>query len=179
MNEPQTSTSSPGIRRWMMSGLGSGYAPVASGTFGSGVALVIALACWGGAYLAGQLAWLDFIWLLLVFLASAGCVRWGEWAVEYYANRSRKPGDPGMVVIDEFAGQWLSLVAIPMQNFDRAMLVLACQFFLFRLFDVIKPPPARQLERLPLGWGILCDDLAAAVYANIVGQIIFRVIWPI
>jgi phosphatidylglycerophosphatase A len=52
--------------------------------------------------------------------------------------------------------------------------VLAVQFFLFRLFDVVKPPPARQLERLPAGWGILLDDLAAGIYANIVGQVVFR-----
>ena len=53
--------------------------------------------------------------------------------------------------------------------------VLAVQFFFFRLFDVIKPPPGRQLEKLHGGWGILLDDIAAGIYANIVGQIIFRV----
>lgn len=169
-----------GMKRWVVSGLGIGYMPIASGTFGSGIAIALALACWGGVYIAGkQFAWLDPIWLILTALASVACVRWGPWAVEYYAKRSRKLGDPGVVVIDEFAGQWLSLVALPMPTLGRTLMVLACQFFFFRLFDVIKPPPARQFERLPMGWGILCDDLAAGVYANIIGQIIFRVIWPL
>jgi len=52
--------------------------------------------------------------------------------------------------------------------------VLLAGFLAFRIFDITKPPPARQLERLPAGWGILLDDLAAAVYANLLCQIIFR-----
>jgi phosphatidylglycerophosphatase A len=54
------------------------------------------------------------------------------------------------------------------------LLTLAVAFAAFRLFDVTKPPPARQLEKLPGGWGILLDDLAAAVYANILCQIALR-----
>ncbi len=53
--------------------------------------------------------------------------------------------------------------------------VLVGQFLLFRVFDVVKPPPARQAEALPAGWGILTDDLIAGVYANLVGQVIWRV----
>jgi phosphatidylglycerophosphatase A len=55
-------------------------------------------------------------------------------------------------------------------------LTLLLAFAAFRLFDVTKPPPARQLEHLPAGWGILMDDLAAAVYANLLCQIILRLV---
>ena len=56
---------------------------------------------------------------------------------------------------------------------------LAAAFLAFRIFDITKPPPARQLERLPAGWGILLDDLAAAVYANLVCQVLLRWVLPI
>jgi len=55
---------------------------------------------------------------------------------------------------------------------------VAVQFFLFRVFDIVKPTPARQLERLPHGWGIMADDLAVAVYVNLIGQVAFRYLWP-
>jgi phosphatidylglycerophosphatase A len=71
--------------------------------------------------------------------------------------------DPGFVVIDEVAGQWLVLAATP---FDLAHGVLA--FVLFRFFDIVKPWPARQLERLPAGTGIVVDDLAAGAWGVVV-----------
>lgn len=166
------------IRRTLMSGFGLGYAPVASGTFGSAGAIAIALLIWlvvrqlgGGAFA------LDAAWVLLIVLAGAVCVAYGPWAAKYYAGRSRKEGDPGQVVIDEFAGQWLSLLLIPLPtaSLNQTLIALGLQFFLFRVFDVIKPPPGRQLEKLHGGWGILMDDLAAGVYANVVGQVVLRV----
>jgi len=71
--------------------------------------------------------------------------------------------DPQNVVIDEVAGQWLTLAAAA-PDWRHALAGLA----LFRLFDITKPWPARQLERLPAGWGIMLDDLAAGLYAAIV-----------
>jgi phosphatidylglycerophosphatase A len=163
------------MRKWAVTGLGLGFAPVAPGTFGSAGAILVAAALWAIGYTTGSgPAVLNVLWVLLTILAGIGCVIWGAWAIDYFAARSRKPGDPGPVVIDELAGQWISLVALPMGSLRQTLAVLAVQFFLFRLFDVIKPPPARQLERLPAGWGILLDDLAAGIYANIVGQIVFR-----
>lgn len=73
--------------------------------------------------------------------------------------------DPGFVVIDEVAGQWVALIHA---HADWASLLLA--FLLFRFFDILKPWPARRLERLPAGWGIVFDDLAAGVYALLVVQ---------
>ncbi len=166
------------IRKLAMTGLGTGYSPVASGTAGSALAIAIAVGVW--AAMDGSSPWLlNLAWLAMILAASIICVAWGSWAVECYAGRCRKVGDPGQVVIDEFAGQWLSLVAIPLpgrEHLSTALGVFALQFLLFRVFDVIKPPPSRQLERLPAGWGILFDDLGAAVYANLIGQVIVRVL---
>lgn len=75
--------------------------------------------------------------------------------------------DPGHVVIDEVAGQWIALALMPL-DIGHALLGLA----LFRLFDITKPPPARQLERLHGGLGIMMDDIAAGVYALLAGVIV-------
>ena len=166
------------IRRWLITGLGLGYSPVASGTAGSAGAVAISLGVWAAAHTTGVGSFgLNLAWVTLSLLATAGCVRWGNWAIDYFASRGGKPGDPGQVVLDEFAGQWVALIALPMPSIERTLMVLGVQFFLFRVFDVLKPPPARRLEKLHGGWGIALDDLAAGIYANLVGQMIFRVFW--
>ncbi len=71
--------------------------------------------------------------------------------------------DPQIVVIDEVAGQWLALTLAP-PSLPFALLALV----LFRVFDILKPPPVRWLERLPEGTGIVVDDLAAGLYALLV-----------
>jgi phosphatidylglycerophosphatase A len=71
--------------------------------------------------------------------------------------------DPGPVVIDEAIALPLVLSVVPPA--DRGLIVLAAAFVLFRIFDIAKPPPCRQLERLPAGLGIMADDQAAAVMA--------------
>jgi phosphatidylglycerophosphatase A len=73
--------------------------------------------------------------------------------------------DPGHVVIDEVAGQLIALIAIPADWRHAALSLL-----LFRLFDIFKPPPIRQLERLPAGTGIMLDDVAAGLFALAVAQ---------
>jgi phosphatidylglycerophosphatase A len=75
--------------------------------------------------------------------------------------------DPGHVVIDEVAGQLIALIALP-ADWPHAVLALV----LFRLLDILKPPPIRQLERLPGGTGILLDDVAAGLIACVVAQIL-------
>lgn len=81
----------------------------------------------------------------------------------------RGQGDPSAVVLDETAGQWVALGVWTL--LDPATLtigVLAASFLLFRLFDIVKPWPIRALERLPGGWGIVADDLAAGLAAGLV-----------
>jgi phosphatidylglycerophosphatase A len=68
--------------------------------------------------------------------------------------------DPQIVVIDEVAGQIIALIAAPL-----AWKTFLAGFILFRAFDIVKPPPVRQLERLPEGTGIVLDDVAAGIYA--------------
>jgi phosphatidylglycerophosphatase A len=74
--------------------------------------------------------------------------------------------DPGHVVIDEVAGQLIALIAIP-ADWQHAALSL----LLFRFFDILKPPPVRQLERLHGGTGIMLDDVAAGLFALAVAQL--------
>lgn len=74
--------------------------------------------------------------------------------------RSSGLKDPQIVVIDEVAGQLVALIAVPV-----TWKCLLAGFILFRTFDILKPPPVRQLERLPEGFGIVVDDLGAGLYA--------------
>ena len=129
-------------------GLGSGYAPVAPGTAGSlvGLALFWALQ---GLPLGGQAA-------ATALMFAAGVVAGGRVARRVGAS------DPSLVVADEVAGMWVSLLGLPL-----TAATAAAGFVLFRVFDVFKPYPARDLERLPGGWGIMCDDVMAGVYANL------------
>ncbi|MBS1816043.1 MAG: phosphatidylglycerophosphatase A [Acidobacteria bacterium] len=77
--------------------------------------------------------------------------------------------DPQIVVIDEVAGQWLALALMP-PTLAYALIGLV----LFRVFDILKPPPVRMLERLPQGTGIIVDDLAAGLYALLVAAILLH-----
>ncbi len=102
--------------------------------------------------------WLDGLTLFAAVLATAI----GVPAATVVAEESGRE-DPGHVVIDEVAGQWLTL-AVCRPDWPHALLALA----LFRLFDITKPWPIRKLEALPGGWGIMLDDLAAGVFGAIV-----------
>jgi phosphatidylglycerophosphatase A len=75
--------------------------------------------------------------------------------------------DPGHVVIDEVAGQLIALIAIPADWRHAAVSLL-----LFRIFDILKPPPIRQLERLPGGTGIMLDDVGAGLFALAIAQLL-------
>ena len=77
--------------------------------------------------------------------------------------------DPQFVVIDEVAGQWITLLFAPV-----AWKTLLAGFILFRGFDIVKPPPVRQLEKLPWGAGIVLDDVAAGFYALAVMQVLLH-----
>ena len=78
--------------------------------------------------------------------------------------------DPGRVVIDEIAGMFVTLLFVPITT-----VTVWLGFFLFRIFDVVKPPPVRWSEQFPRGWGIMSDDVLAGIYANIVLRIVLFV----
>jgi len=150
------------VRKILLSGFGTGFLPVAPGTWGSFAAAILWLAGVAGLNAAGGGAWSILMATILAILAaSVICVAFGDYAITLWKRK-----DPGCVVIDEFAGQWVSLLPVAFVPSWRMQVVgAAVAFFLFRVFDVIKPPPARQAEALPGGVGILADDLLAGVYA--------------
>lgn len=128
---------------------GSGYAPVAPGTFGTlaAIPLVILAGMTGGSY--------SFVILLMV----TGV---GIWA----SHRSRDllaQEDPSQVVIDEVAGYLLTLFLLPVN-----WVTLTAGFFLFRFFDILKPWPVNRAEQLKGGLGIVMDDLVAGAYAQLI-----------
>jgi phosphatidylglycerophosphatase A len=84
-------------------------------------------------------------------------------------SRASGVKDPQFVVIDEVAGQLIALIAVPL-----AWKAFLAAFILFRAFDIVKPPPVRQLERLPEGAGIVLDDVAAGIYALAVMQLLLH-----
>jgi len=126
----------------------AGYFPVAPGTFGSLAALAI---IWflipGFFYILIPIS----LGLFFVSVWSAGR------AEDIFGQ------DGSQIVIDEVTGMAVSLVFVP-----HRMGYFAAAFFLFRIFDIVKPPPARNAERLKGGWGVTMDDVVAGVYANLV-----------
>jgi phosphatidylglycerophosphatase A len=86
------------------------------------------------------------------------------------AEKIYKRKDASMIVIDEATGMLLSLFCVPF-----SMFAVILGFFLFRIFDILKPPPARRMEKLTGSLGIMFDDIIAAIYTNLILQIIFRI----
>lgn len=157
------------LRKLVVTGLGTGYLPVAPGTWGSLGAVGVFLAI---AWASGRDAWaVNAVLLAVVAASSIGCVALGRFTESAFG----KP-DPGQCTIDEWAGQSVALLAVPLGAHGTDVFVAACVAFVyFRLLDILKPPPALQAEKLPRGWGVLTDDLVAGVYANIATQICMRV----
>jgi len=127
----------------------SGYFPVAPGTIGSAAGLLVyLLSRWTGS-VAVEVT-------LIVALFAVGV--WAGTIAERYFGGI----DPGPIVIDEVVGMLITLALVPV-GLSGAL----AGFFLFRVFDVIKPYPAARLERLHGGLGVMADDAMAAVYANL------------
>lgn len=134
-------------------GFGTGYLRPASGTWGSlvGVALF-----WGLL----QLSLIPACIITLVVIAV------GIWAADRCAAVHFKKEDPSQVVIDEIAA--VPLASWPLALLDhRPLWLWAAVFVAWRIADIIKPPPARQFEDFPGGWGIMADDLMAASYVGV------------
>jgi phosphatidylglycerophosphatase A len=132
---------------------GCGYSPIAPGTAGSAAALAIGIVLREYA----RMPWWGFL-----TLAAAGYFP-AVWAAGVTAEALHIK-DPGCVVVDEVLGQWVALACAYRYNWKSYL----AAFLLFRLFDIWKPPPVRQLEALPGGIGIVADDLMAGGYAALV-----------
>jgi len=102
-----------------------------------------------------------FLPLLSIFVLCLGI-----WAADIVAKKSGLK-DPSKVVIDEVCGMMVSFLWIPI---TAATLVWG--FLLFRLFDILKPPPIKRLEKLPGGYGIMLDDVLAGVYVNLILRVV-------
>jgi phosphatidylglycerophosphatase A len=151
---------------------GVGYMPVAPGTFGAAVGLGLFLLVRAATIrIVSSFAadyHLSYEWVesfrVALMLAVISCITLiGVWA----ATRSEKllvRKDPGIVVVDEVAGQMLAFLFIPL-GVSLNWWVLFAGFVLFRLFDIWKPYPIRRLEALESGLGIMADDILAGVYA--------------
>jgi phosphatidylglycerophosphatase A len=100
-------------------------------------------------------------WYFLALAAAVSPV--GIWAADRTAKRLGKE-DPSIVVIDEVIGQWITLAGATTLNWKSWL----AAFALFRLFDIWKPAPVRQCERLPGGYGIVADDVMAGIYGALV-----------
>jgi phosphatidylglycerophosphatase A len=138
---------------FLATGAYTGYAPVASGTIGSLVALPLIL-------LSTQLLHVSAVLQVCALILAIVGACWVAGAAEPYLGEH----DSGRIVIDEIVG---FLTATILLEITLQRLIVA--FFLFRLFDILKPPPARYFDRqVPGGVGVVLDDVCAGIYANLI-----------
>jgi phosphatidylglycerophosphatase A len=138
---------------WIATWFGCGYAPVGPGTAGSAAAVLLALLAYAQWHFSP-------LWLLA---PAAVLLAPGIWAAGVVAKNLQQE-DPGLVVVDEVIGQWITLAGATTLNWKSWL----AGFILFRLFDIWKPFPVRQLEALPGGTGIVADDVMAGLYGALV-----------
>ena len=171
--ETNRHSSIPFFTNLIATGFFSGYIPWASGTFGSLVGVIIyllpgtenpALLCSMILVGFGVGVWTSS---RVAHIVGHQLTRSAELAKSTFQPGHHETADPSIVVIDEIVGMWITLLFIP-----KSAAAITIAFLAFRAFDIVKPPPSRQLERIPGGWGIMLDDVVAGVYANIAVQII-------
>jgi phosphatidylglycerophosphatase A len=161
MHGSQASATASGPPLWLATWCGTGLLPWAPGSWASLSALPLAWLL----MLAGG-PWLLLAATLVVFVA-------GIWAAERYMA-AVGIHDPTAIVVDEIAGQWLTLAIAPLDP-----LAYALGFFLFRVFDVLKPWPVSWLDRrVGGGFGVMIDDIGAALYAGGTLWLIDRLVLP-
>jgi phosphatidylglycerophosphatase A len=158
-------------KKWVVTGGGVGFLRPAPGSWGTcPPAAIYLLFLVTGFQEPGRSGF--FFGLML--LSSGLLIAYGKWAAAYF-----RQVDPGSVVLDEYAGFSLTVMFMPVPAMCgndpwKLFAFVAALYILFRLTDTLKIPPSNYLERLPWGWGVLCDDLSAGLQANLVGQIVVR-----
>ncbi len=157
-NSARPIASQPAVRKtpwaWTIATFfGAGLGKPGPGTWGSAAAVLLWAAAGWGLHPSPNAM------LLMLCSGIALSLLFGIPAASIVARESGRK-DPGFVVIDEVAGQWITLLLGPV-NWRYALIA----FVLFRLFDITKPFPIRRIEGLPAGWGIVFDDVGAGLYA--------------
>jgi phosphatidylglycerophosphatase A len=166
MSEARRAFSAHPLAAFVATGFGSGLSPVMPGTAGSIVGLAIGFGL--TRLLASHGSSIEVALGLLTSGLAVGAI---GVAVSGPVCRALEADDPGCIVIDEISGQLLACAAIPLVPLKSAGSVVAAwaaAFVLFRLFDILKPGPIRPLQRLPGGWGVVIDDVAAGLAAAVV-----------
>jgi phosphatidylglycerophosphatase A len=147
------------IDEMLFTGFFTGYSPLAPGTAGTLVALIIYLIIY---YFVGTaVMWVNMVLVLLLAWPAMLLCEKGE---KFFQKK-----DPGEVVLDEIVGFWLALFALP---FNWVALFMA--FILFRFFDIVKPFPIRQAQSLEGGLGVVLDDYIAGAYTVVILQLIYH-----
>ena len=130
------------------SGFYTGYVPIASGTFGSLVAIVI--------YIIPGFERLEIIIPAIILLFSYGLFVSSKFEKVYGK-------DPSQCTVDEVVGTWIALIALP-----KSFLIVFTTFLIWRVLDIIKPFPAPSSEKLPGGFGIMIDDVISGFYTVVI-----------
>jgi phosphatidylglycerophosphatase A len=147
----------------------TGYFPIAPGTVGTAIAAAIYIVL-GWAFGAAN----SLLSVIITLLVSFGVGVWAAGVVERVERRN----DPGKINIDEFAGFFVAVIALP---HNRIWAVIA--FFVFRFFDIVKLWPMRRLERIEGGVGVMLDDVMAGVYTLVVCHLLhfaaLNLNWPL
>ena len=130
------------------SGFYTGYVPIASGTFGSLVAIVI--------YIIPGFERLEIIIPAIILLFFYGLFVSSKFEKVYGK-------DPSQCTVDEVVGTWIALIALP-----KSFLIVFTTFLIWRVLDIIKPFPARTSEKLPGGFGIMIDDVISGFYTSVI-----------
>lgn len=140
------------FEKFIGSGFYTGYFPIASGTVGSAAAILIYL-------IPG------FENLYIIIPAAILMAVYGIYIGTKFEKKYGK--DPAQCTIDEVVGTWISLIALP-----KTFWVILVSFLLWRILDIIKPPPARNLERLNGGFGIMLDDVVSGIYTLLIMHLV-------
>lgn len=161
MTETKTKTFRQDIYTVLSTLLGIGFIPLMPGTFGTLAAALL--------YLSLPTSWLNSF-PGLIYLSGA-IVALFFLGVFVSGRAERKLGhDAGCIIIDEFVGYFLCVLFLP-----KSLLMAIYTFVVFRVFDIAKPQPIRLSQKLKGGWGVMVDDVLAAVYTNLFMQIMIRI----
>jgi phosphatidylglycerophosphatase A len=140
------------FEKFIGSGFYTGYFPIASGTVGSFAALII--------YLIPGFENLLIIIPAIIIFAAYGIYLGNKFEIKYGK-------DPSECTVDEVVGTWISLLALP-----KTIGIIVAAFLIWRILDIIKPSPARGLEKLKGGLGIMIDDVVSGIYTLIIMHLI-------